>query len=366
MKRRGWGEAYIPDMTDKRISRRGLMGGALAAMALAAWASTRDQAKRAVTVIQTKLPKAAKPLPPLPADPAASVAGLSTLITPNASFYRIDISGEIPMPSLDAWTLTIDGLVDRPMTLTYDDLISREIVEIDATISCVSNWVGGSLVGNARWTGVRLDDLLAEAGIKPSADQVMGHSVDDFTAGFPTEVLDGRDAIVAIGMNGAPLPAEHGFPARIIVPGLYGYVSAVKWLSRIELTRFDEQVGYWVPRGWASRAPMKIASRIDSPKDDASIKAGAKQISGVAWSANVGISTVEVQVDAGPWLPATLGPALARSTWRQWWLPWEAEVGTHTISVRVTDGEGQHQSTTPVDSMPNGAEGLHSIQVVVV
>lgn len=351
------------------ISRRTLLGGALAAVAalgVGVWATSRDQTTKLVTTIRGRLPKADKPLPPLPADPAQSIAGLSTLVTPAASFYRIDVAGEIPMPALDAWTLTIDGLVEHPMTLTYDELVQREVVEVDATISCVSNWVGGSLVGNARWTGVRLDHLLAEAGIKASADQVMGHSLDDFTAGFPTAVLDGRDAIIAIGMNGQPLPAEHGYPARIIVPGLYGYVSAVKWLSRIELTRFEEQVGYWVPRGWASRAPMKVASRIDSPKAGASTPAGTKQISGVAWSSNVGIAKVEVQVDAGPWLPASLGPQLARSTWRQWWLPWEAIVGTHTISVRATDSNGRLQSKTPVDAMPNGAEGLHSVEIVVV
>lgn len=352
-----------------RIPRRTLLGGALAAVAaigVGVWATTRDQATRLATTVRGRLPRADRPLPTLPADPAAKIPGLSTLITPAAAFYRIDVAGEIPMPSLDAWTLTIDGLVERPMTLTYDELLQRDIVEVDATLSCVSNWVGGSLVGNARWTGIRLDALLAEAGIQPRADQVMGHSVDDFTAGFPTAVLDGRDAIIAIGMNGQPLPAEHGYPARIIVPGLYGYVSAVKWLHRIELTRFDEQVGYWVPRGWASRAPMKVASRIDTPKEGASTQSGSKQISGVAWSSNIGIAKVEVQVDAGPWLPATLGPQLARSTWRQWWLPWEATVGRHTITVRATDGNGQLQSKTPVDAMPNGAEGLHSVTIEVV
>lgn len=351
------------------ISRRTLLGAALAAAAAiggGVWATTRDQATKVVATIRGRLPKADKPLPALPVDPADTIPGLSSLITPAATFYRIDVAGVIPMPALEAWTLTIDGLVERPMTLTYDELLQREIVEVDATISCVSNWVGGSLVGNARWTGVRLDSLLAEAGIKPTADQVMGHSVDDFTAGFPTAVLDGRDAIIAIGMNGEPLPAEHGYPARIIVPGLYGYVSAVKWLSRIELTRFDEQVGYWVPRGWAARAPMKVASRIDTPKEDASTAAGSKTISGVAWSSNVGIAQVEVQVDAGPWLPATLGPQLAQSTWRQWWLPWEATVGTHTLTVRATDEAGQLQSKTPVDAMPNGAEGLHSVRIEVV
>ena len=353
-------------MTDKSISRRGLLAGALAVIAGSGiWVATRDTTTKIATVIRAKLPKVAKPLPPLPADPALSVPGLSSLITPTADFYRIDVANEIPMPSVDAWTLTIDGLVDRPMTLTYADLIQRELVEVDVTISCVSNWVGGTLVGNARWTGVRLDALLAEAGIQSGADQVMGHSVDDFTAGFPTAVLDGRDAIVAIGMNGEALPAVHGYPARLIVPGLYGYVSAVKWLSRIELTRFDEQVGYWVPRGWSSHAPIKLASRIDSPKEGSTTSPGAKQISGVAWSGDAGIATVEVQVDAGPWLTATLGPELARSTWRQWWLPWDATTGTHHLGVRATDGDGNPQSIVPVNSMPNGAEGLHSVQVVV-
>lgn len=355
-------------MTDNGIGRRALLGGALAAGAMAlagVWASGRDRAQRAVDVLRAALPLPDRALAPLPTDPAAGVPGLSPLVTPVGDFYRIDIADVIPMPAAATWQLTIDGLVERPFTLSYDELLQREVVEVDATISCVSNWVGGPLVGNARWTGVRLDALLEEAGVRPAADQVMGHSVDGFTAGFPTAVLDGRDAIVAIGMNGVALPAEHGYPARIIVPGLYGYVSAVKWLRRIELTRFDDQVGYWVPRGWSARAPIKLTSRIDTPKDDARTSPGPKRIAGVAWSGNAGISSVEVRVDEGPWLMATLGPELARSTWRQWWLPWEATAGQHRITVRATDGDGQRQSTTPVDSMPNGAEGLHSVAVTV-
>lgn len=311
------------------------------------------------------LPKALKFLPAPPADPALTRPGLSTLFTPNKEFYRIDTAIIVPNINVDTWRLRIDGMVGNPAEFTYSELTNRPAFELDDTIACVSNEVGGTLVGNARWLGIRLDDLIREASPSTSADQIMGHSVDGFTAGFPLAALDGRDAMIAIGMNGEPLPLEHGFPARIIVPGLYGYVSATKWLTRIELTRFDRAEGYWVPRGWSPRAPIKTSSRIDSPVIGSSVKAGRRVVAGVAWAPTRGISKVEVQVAAGPWRPATLGPALAKTTWRQWWIDWDAIPGKTTISVRATDGTGKLQSRNVVAVAPNGAEGWHTIDVNV-
>ena len=312
-----------------------------------------------------RAPQPKDPLPAPPADPAviAGNDGLSPLITPIRGFYRIDTALTFPSVSLSSWKLRVTGLVDNELTLTYDDLLARELVERDITISCVSNEVGGDLVGNARWVGCRLDDLLAEAGIQSSADQVMGVSVDGFTAGFPVETLDGRDALIAIGMNGETLPVKNGFPARIIVPGIYGYVSAVKWLSEIRLTRFADEVGYWVPRGWSAIAPVKTQSRIDRP--GGRIAAGAVPIAGVAWAPTRGISRMEVQVDDGPWQETTLGPTLGENSWRQWWVKWDATPGKHQIRARATDGTGETQPEKRTDVAPDGATGWHTIRVTV-
>lgn len=318
------------------------------------------------TAVQPILRRPDLPLDPLPTDPAARIAGLNPLITPIDSFFRVDIAEEIPIPSVDAWTMRIDGMVRTPLELNFDDLLARELVEVDATIACVSNSVGGFLVGNARWTGVRLDALLAEAQPLTTADEVLGHGLDGFTAGFPTALLDGRDALVAVGMNGELLQPKHGYPARIVVPGLYGYVSAVKWLTRIELTRFEDQVGYWIPRGWSRLAPVKLASKFDTPRPRQELQAGSVTIGGVAWSAASGISAVQVQVDEGPWLDTELGPELTNNAWRQWWLGWDAVPGEHRLRVRAVDGSGARQSTKEVPPLPNGAEGLHTIDVTVV
>jgi DMSO/TMAO reductase YedYZ molybdopterin-dependent catalytic subunit len=323
----------------------------------------QQQANTQLERLKVILPKALKPLPPPPVDPALGVPGLSKLFTPNLDFYRIDTALSIPDISLDTWTLTIDGMVEKPLTFTYKDLTARPTFELDGTIACVSNEIGGNLVGNARWLGIRLDDLVQEAGPLSRADQVMGHSVDGFTAGFPLAALDGRDAMIAFGMNGEVLPTDNGFPARIIVPGLYGYVSAVKWLSRIELTRFDEKRGYWIPRGWAAQAPIKTASRIDTPRDGARIAQGSAVIGGVAWAPTRGISKVEVRVDDGEWQEAKLGPELANTTWRQWWMKWNATSGDHRLSVRATDGTGEQQGEKYVPVLPNGAEGWHTISI---
>ena len=255
------------------------------------------------------LPAVDVALPNPPADPALGIAGLTPLFVPNTSFYRIDTALVVPSVTLGSWRLRVTGMVERELEFTFDDLLALPQVEADITISCVSNEVGGDLVGNARWQGVRLDDLLSGAGISPDADQIVGRSVDGFTAGFPTAALDGRNALVALAMNGEPLPTRHGFPARLVVPGLYGYVSATKWLSAIELTRFDQFEGYWVPRGWSALAPVKTQSRIDRP--GGKIAAGRTAVAGVAWAPTRGISTVEVRIDEEPWRTRRSGRAWA-------------------------------------------------------
>ena len=354
---------------DEGVTRRSLLrsAGALVGVGVVVGVRGLFTSTKQVTakVVNAVLPKASRPLPPLPADPAAQFPGLSTLITPNADFYRVATTFDTPGFDPASWRLKVDGLVKQPLTLTWDQLLARPLIEVDAMLACVSNQVGGSLVGSARWLGVRIDDLIREAQPSARADQIMGWSSDGFSAGFPLAALDGRDAIIAIGMNGKPLPPEHGYPARLIVPGLYGYVSATKWLARLELTRFDSAQGYWIPRGWSAIAPIKTESRIDTPKDATNITAGRRAIAGVAWSPPRGISKVEVQVDQSPWQVATLGPELAKTTWRQWWLAWDATPGDHTITVRATDGSGVTQTKQAHGEVPDGATGWHQISVHV-
>ena len=310
-----------------------------------------------------KLPKALNPLPAPPEDPALIIEKLSPLFTPNKDFFIIDNAIVVPQINPSNWKLTIDGMVKKPITLSYDDLLKRPLIEVDDTIACVSNWVGGPYVGNARWLGVRLDDLIKEAQPSGNADQIMSYSVDDFSAGFPTAALDGRDAIIAVGMNGEVLPVKNGFPARLIVPGLYGYVSATKWLSRLELTRFDLKEGYWISRGWAKFAPIKMQSRIDTPYVQESFPAGKRAIAGVAWAHNVGVEKVEVKINNTSWQEANLGPDLANTTWRQWWIEWDAKPGQHTLSVRAINKKGDTQTDVKKDVLPDGAQGWHTITV---
>jgi DMSO/TMAO reductase YedYZ molybdopterin-dependent catalytic subunit len=305
---------------------------------------------------------------PVPAgDLAAGVPGLSPYVTPNAAFYRIDTA--LIVPSLDAsrWSMTIGGLTRRALTLTYDDLLAEDLVEVPITLSCVSNEVGGDLVGTAIWRGVPLARLLERAGVDPGAEQVLATSVDGFTAGFPLAALDGdRPALVAVGMNGEPLPARHGFPARLVVGGLYGYVSAVKWLREIRLTPWDGVDGYWIPRGWSKLGPIKTQSRIDVPTDGARVAAGPAAVAGVAWAPTRGIAAVEVSIDAGPWRPARLGAVASDATWVQWVLDgWVAEPGRHRIVVRAVDGDGVVQDPTIRPPEPDGATGWHAVTCVV-
>lgn len=296
-----------------------------------------------------------------------AVEGISPQYVPNADFYRIDTALSSPKVNVDTWKLSVTGMVDHPLEFTFDELLAMPMVERDVTLSCVSNEVGGDLVGNARWQGIVLSNLLDQAGVQPGATQIVGRSVDDFTVGFPTDLaFDGRTALVAVGMNGEPLPIDHGFPARLVVAGLYGYVSATKWLSEIELTTLEAFDAYWVPRGWAKEAPIKTESRIDVPSTRRQVTAGMTPIAGVAWAPTRGISKVEVQVDDGPWQTARLGDEDGTEAWRQWVLDWNATVGNHTITVRATDGDGVLQTEERVRPRPDGATGWHSVTVTVL
>lgn len=302
---------------------------------------------------------------PTPAQ-IAQVEGVSELITPNETFYRIDTALSIPNVDLDTWEVSFTGLVDSPFSLTYDELTALPMVERYITICCVSNSVGGDLIGNAKWLGVPLKDLVERAGVRPEGTQLIGRSVDRFTVGFPTEaVFDGREALLAIGMNGEPLPVRHGFPARLVVSGLYGYVSATKWLSEVEFARWEDFDAYWIPRGWAKEAPIKTQSRIDTPRPG-TVAVGTQAIAGVAWAQNLGIDRVEVQVDDGPWMEAILPEELAIDTWRQWHVEYDFTPGPHTIAVRATDRSGYTQTSEIVPPRPDGATGYHTVQVVVV
>ncbi|RST04420.1 molybdopterin-binding oxidoreductase [Streptomyces sp. WAC07149] len=318
------------------------------------------------------LPAPASPAPAVPAGVQLEVAGISPFTTPNSDFYRVDTALAVPRVDAGTWRLRIHGAgVSRPRVHTLDQLLARPLIERDITLTCVSNEVGGPYTGTARWLGVPLAGLLEEAGVRPpseggKADQLVARSVDGMTLGSPVEdVMDGRDAMLAVGMNGEPLPFDHGFPVRMVVPGLYGYVSACKWITDIKLTTFDAYDPYWVRRTWARRAPVKTQARIDTPKPFARPAAGKVTVAGVAWAQHRGISRVEVRVDDGPWQDADLAPQATADTWRQWSFPWRATPGGHTITVRATDGSGQVQSEQRTRTVPDGASGWHSVFVTV-
>jgi len=353
-------------------------GGATAAGAVVAGAMARVVEERRVDQIresiQTPLPSLVAPALDAPVvdapdqmqeiPPDAELFDETSYLTPNDEFYRIDTALSFPNVDIDNWSFEIKGMVDRPMKFTYADLLALPQAERTVTLCCVSNEVGGDLIGNAVFRGVMLRDLLDMAGVRSTAEQVYSTSLDGWTSGFPVEVaFDGRDAMVAIGMNGETLPLEHGYPARLVVPGLYGYVSATKWLAEIKLTTWDDE-GYWVPRGWAALGPVKTQSRIDVPRTR-SVAAGKQAIAGVAWAQHRGIEQVEVQVDDGPWQMATLAADVSIDTWRQWLLEWEPTPGKYTVRVRATDKTGETQTELQTPVAPNGATGHHTIRVTV-
>jgi DMSO/TMAO reductase YedYZ molybdopterin-dependent catalytic subunit len=301
------------------------------------------------------------PAPP-PEAQFTAIADLAPIVVPNEEFYRIDTALVVPRPDPETWRLKITGMVDREVELSLDDLMKRTLHEEYVTIACVSNEVGGDLIGNAKWTGVRLVELLEEAGVQPGAEQLVGRSVDGWTAGFPVDLaFDGRDPLLAIGMNGEPLPPSHGFPARLIVPGLYGYVSATKWIEEIELTTWDGFDGYWIPRGWAKEAPIKTQSRIDHPRKGQEVAEDPLVLAGVAWAPTRGIERVEVQLDDGAWLEAELTSPLSDKAWVQWKIEFQTGSGRHQARVRATDGTGETQTPNQSRPAPDGATGYHEI-----
>lgn len=305
--------------------------------------------------------------PPIPADVQPSGVALPSFITANSDFYRVDTALSVPQLSHGDWRLRIHGMVDREATYGFDDLARFEAVEMVTTLTCVSNPVGGNLISTGVWTGYRVADLLAAAGVHANADMALSTSIDGFTAGTPVEALtDDREALLAVGLNGQPLPIEHGYPARLVVPGLYGYVSATKWVVDMELTRFDKAKAYWTRFGWAARAPIKTESRIDVPKAGQKIPRGSVLFGGVAWAQNRGVRAVEVRIDDGSWQPAELGASYSAATWRLWSFPWQAKtLGKHTITVRATDDTGATQTEDQVGSVPDGATGWHTVDFSV-
>ena len=359
----------MPDWDRRRFLQ---VGGGVAVGAVLLGAVGRNliaEGERAPLDV-AELPTPDAPLPAVPASASLEVEGISPIVTPNEDFYRIDTALVNPRIDVDDWTLRVFGDVDREVTLTYDDLLAMPLFEQYVTIACVSNKVGDGLIGNALWTGVDLREVLDMAGVQPAGEQIVGRSVDGFTAGFPTSwAMDPeRRPMIAIGMNGQPLPRDHGYPARLIIPGLYGYVSATKWLKEIQLTGWEEFDGYWIPRNWAKEAPILTQSRIDTPKPNATLAAGTTvPIGGVAWAPDRGVQRVEVAIDGGEWQEAEISDPLNDATWVQWVLPWDAPAdgGEHEIKVRATDGSGEVQTSDVTPPAPDGARGHHTITVKV-
>lgn len=367
--RREGGGTGAPGAPATSASRRTVLlatgGAALAAAAIAGAGRWVSEVRLRGTDIA--LPAAADKAAALPTGLEERIPGISAFRTPNDDFYRVDTALTVPVIDVDSWSLTIDGDVDREVELSFDDLAGMRLVERDITLTCVSNDVGGPYIGAARWLGVPLRDVLDRAGIDSTgADQVLCTDVDGMTISVPLKVaLDGRDALVAIGMNGEALPREHGFPVRMVVPGLYGFVSACKWMVRMTLTTYDEQQAYWTERDWAIDAPIKLSSRIDTPKPLSDNKAGTTFIGGVAWAQGSGIQGVEVRIDGGPWQPADLGPDAGDDYWRQWSFEWDAEPGQHFVASRATNKDGDVQTAVRATPFPEGSSGIQEIAVNV-
>jgi DMSO/TMAO reductase YedYZ molybdopterin-dependent catalytic subunit len=365
-----WSEASPADPRAGELARRtfliwtGVAGaaavvGALAGRALMATAGAVEEARSRFT-----LPRPVT-RDPVPADADLAVDGLSPYVTPNEDFYRIDTALQVPIVSADDWSLKVSGMVDREVTISFADLIAKPLVEHVTTLTCVSNEVGGDLIGNAVWLGYPIRELLATAGVQPGADMVLSTSEDGWTAGTPLVALTDPDrlALLAVGMNGEALPVEHGYPVRMVVPGLYGYVSATKWVRELKVTTFDDDMGYWTPLGWSALGPIKTASRIDVPRKR-SFSAGSVVVAGVAWDQHTGISKVEVGVD-GSWHEAELAEVTGADTWRQWRYRWDATPGRHDLSVRATNANGELQTQASAPPAPDGATGWHTITVDV-
>lgn len=354
-----------PENTSRRAF---LVGSGVVAVAAVALAGTGQWIVRTRgRISDLVLPKPKQPIPALPAGLEEKYDGISAFVTPRSDFYRVDTNLTVPVVDVDSWALTIDGDVEEKVTLSFDELAAMDVVERDITLTCVSNEVGGNLVGAARWLGVPLRDVLDRAGIDATkADQILSTAVDGFTISTPLEVaLDGRNSLVAFGMNGKPLPREHGFPVRLVTPGLYGYVGSTKWLERLTLTTYDAQEAYWTKRKWGIDGPIKLSSRVDTPQPLSTIKGGSTVIGGVAWAQPDGVAKVEVRLDGGDWQEAKLGPSGGVEYWRQWYLPWDADSGSHMIAVRATNTSGDVQTPDRATPFPDGSTGIQEVVVTV-
>jgi DMSO/TMAO reductase YedYZ molybdopterin-dependent catalytic subunit len=370
----GYSFTYLPNPDDPGPAgparRRFLVSsGIAAAAALAGTVAGRELAtRRDVTLARAALrfPRPAVAAPPLPAGSDLHIPGLSSFITPNDSFYRVDTAILLPQVDPSTWQLRIHGMVQREVTFSFAELLRRPLIEDYVTLTCVSDPVGGPYVGNAKWLGASLAALIRQARPRAGANQLLCTSVDGFTSGTPLQVvLDGRDALLAVAMNGTALPVEHGFPARMVVPGLYGYVSATKWVTDIEVTTFAAASAYWVGRGWSQQAPIKTESRIDVPAIGSTLRPGPTQVAGVAWAQHKGVAAVEVRVDHGPWQEARLAAVPDIDTWRQWVWQWQATPGDHVLEARATDKTGYTQTAVQAQPPPNGASGYPSAAVTV-
>lgn len=364
--------AHCDDPSDG-VARRNFMLGAAGSVVLAAGAvflskslsATRNAADLARKAL--RLPAARTPAPAVPPGAQLQLAGMPRFITPNRDFYRIDTALTVPGVDPAQWSLRVHGLVEHEFTMSFQELLDQELVEHYLTLTCVSNPVGGELVGNAKWLGYPLREVLARAKPTAGADMVLSTSIDGFSASTPLEALtDGRMALLAVGMNGEPLPMEHGFPVRMVVPGLYGYVSATKWVVDLEVTRFADKAAYWTTRGWSERGPVKMSSRVDTPQSFATVPAGRVDIGGSAWAQTRGISRVQVSIDGGQWRDAELADAAGLDTWRQWSYRWEqAAPGLHAVAVRAYDLSGKLQTEERADPVPDGSSGWHRVQFTV-
>jgi DMSO/TMAO reductase YedYZ molybdopterin-dependent catalytic subunit len=352
-------------------ARRSFLAASVATAGIAATAGLAgrllaERSSVATARSAVKIPRPTATAPSLPPGTDLDIPGLASFITPNNDFYRVDTAIVLPEVNPSSWQLRIHGMVNREITITFDELLHRPLIEDYITLCCVSNPVGGPYIGNAKWLGASLASLLRQAGIKAGADQLLCTSVDGFTSGTPVQtVMDGRDALLAVAMNGQPLPIAHGFPARMVVPGLYGYVSATKWVTDINVTTFAANYAYWAQRGWSQQAPIKTESRIDVPNGANQIPSGRTAVAGVAWAQHKGIEAVEVRVDEGPWNTARLAAVPDLDTWRQWVWEWDATSGNHVIEARATDKTGYTQTAVQAQPPPNGASGYPSVTVTV-
>ncbi|MCU1405136.1 MAG: oxidoreductase [Glaciihabitans sp.] len=375
-----WRDAAAPKprsvaaASGKQIERRSFLTMlGVAGVASAVVGTGARMMSAATTAVQEirgaiKLPAAASAGPVVEtANTLDTISGISPFVTPNVDFYRIDTALQVPSIDSSTWSLKITGMVEEEIEISFDDLLALPLQEELITLTCVSQEVGGDLIGNALWLGYPLRELLARAKPTAGADMVLSTSQDGFTASTPLSVLQDtdRNAMLAVGMNGEPLPLEHGFPVRMVVPGLYGYVSATKWVVSLKVTTFADDEGYWTSRGWTAKGPIKLSSRIDTPRSGYSIDPGTVAIAGVAWAQHTGISAVDVSIDGGSWQPATLAEAVNVDTWLQWSYNWDATSGSHEVRVRSTDSNGLVQTSDELPPAPDGSTGLHTITVLV-